>query len=224
MNYDCYSCWYCDVDVPCCMYIDKEKHTRGEIVNTIHGRKIVYPERCDKWRPRDNEAGKKATKDTAKSSTFSKPLQDFPERTALYNDGLSDAEIAARLHVTVNTIGHWRRMRGLPPHFKPVQRPVWYPDREQLYREGLSDGEIAERLGERSEIIRSWRNRRGYPPHPPKVRKCKPCKDYPERDRLYAEGFNDTEIARRLGVKASSIFKWRQLRGLPSNYRKGEKR
>ena len=47
-------------------------------------------------------------------------------------------------------------------------------------------------------------------------------KAFPERDRLYAEGLTDYQMAKALGVKQSTIMSWREKRGLKPNKKKEE--
>jgi uncharacterized protein YjcR len=39
--------------------------------------------------------------------------------------------------------------------------------------------------------------------------------------KLYNQGLNDVEIAKRLGVDNTTVSRWRKNHGLPSNYREG---
>lgn len=43
-------------------------------------------------------------------------------------------------------------------------------------------------------------------------------KEFPDRQRLYDAGKNDTEIARALGIKRNTVTVWRRYRNLPSNH------
>lgn len=212
------------------MYIDlhidgnKEHHTRGKVVETDRGRKILYPKICDKFEPRKDAAH--PTMHVVIDGRMKKrhrQLKKFPERDELYEKGLNDDEIAERLGVCKGAIVYWRKMRGLSAN---IEKPENYSDndeRDKLYKQGLSDRAIAEKLGVNRRTITSWRVRKGYRPNSPEHPGGNMKRDMPERDGLYMLGLNDHEIARRLGVSPAAIYSWRQNRGLPANTSPGRR-
>jgi|GEM_PF-4699608 len=80
-------------------------------------------------------------------------------RLELYQQGLSDKEIAERLGDTYIAIGQWRFSRSLPSNGRQYQRlsPEEHEARMLLYRQGLNDREIAKALGVRYQTIAGWR-------------------------------------------------------------------
>ena len=101
-----------------------------------------------------------------------------------------------------------------------------FPERDELYASGLTDREMSERLGVTTSTIVNWRIRRGLKANGDgkgnrETDRRKP-KEFPERDKLYAEGLTDVAIGKQLGVSWQTIQQWRKRHGLPRN-QKGAK-
>jgi hypothetical protein len=79
-------------------------------------------------------------------------------RRGLYEEGLSDSEIADRTGTTTIAIRHWRNRANLPANDLKDQA-----DRERLYAQGMTDSEIARELGQRRNAVFHWRHQRGLP-------------------------------------------------------------
>ena len=94
-------------------------------------------------------------------------------RLDLYNQGMSDAEIAKRCHVIKSVVNGWRTRRGLPPNApKGFQKGNKYGcmsrlsevkenKRRDLLKRGLNDAQIARIVGVENSTISQWRRRRG---------------------------------------------------------------
>jgi len=103
------------------------------------------------------------------------PTDEETRRLELYNQGLTDDEIALLVGCSPNAVGKWRWRRGLPAHRKAVRRrgkkgcpyldPAEHERRLELYNQGLSDGQIAAIIGRHSSSIFFWRRRCGLPAH-----------------------------------------------------------
>ena len=97
------------------------------------------------------------------------------ERMALYEQGLSDKEIAARCHPPVHcqTIYTWRRREGLPAHSGNSGRKVQItPEQEKACRAayllGLDDKRSARAAGVDDGTYYRWRKREGLPANVPR--------------------------------------------------------
>ncbi len=75
----------------------------------------------------------------------------------LYEDGLTDREIARQVGCCWETVRAWRNKSGLPT--------VLRAKREKLWQEGFSDAEIARQTGYTPQGIRKWRKKLGRKPH-----------------------------------------------------------
>lgn len=101
--------------------------------------------------------------------------EEEKERIDLYNQGMSDAEIAKRVCVEKNVIQHWRTRRGLSPNApKGFQKGNKYGcmgrlsevkenRRCMLLCRGLNDAQIARIVGVDNSTISQWRRSRGLP-------------------------------------------------------------
>ena len=92
------------------------------------------------------------------------PEQEHRRRLELYNQGLIDREIAARVFVTPEAITAWRRVHRLPPHsqYRVITREMDHEMR-RLHRDGLNDVEIGRKMGLVKNTVFSWRRRKGLP-------------------------------------------------------------
>lgn len=101
--------------------------------------------------------------------------EEEKKRLNLYNQGMSDAEIAKRVYVIKSVICNWRTRRGLPPNApKGFQKGNKYgcmsrlPEVKEnkrlvLLSRGLNDTQIARVLGLNNSTISQWRRNRGLP-------------------------------------------------------------
>ena len=78
----------------------------------------------------------------------------------LYDQGLTDEQIAKKLSVTRTAVYNWRQMQGLPA----VSRLPSHQRRMEVYNSGLSDRAAAAKLGISRNTYRYWRKRHGLPP------------------------------------------------------------
>lgn len=101
--------------------------------------------------------------------------QEEKKRLDLYNQGMSDAEIANRVYVIKSVICNWRTRRGLPPNApKGFQKENKYGcmgrlsevkenKRCMLLCRGLNDAQIARIVCVDNSTISQWRRSRGLP-------------------------------------------------------------
>lgn len=101
--------------------------------------------------------------------------EEEKKRLDLYNQGMSDAEIAKRVYVEKSVIQRWRTRRGLPPNApKGFQKGNKYGcmsrlsevkenKRCMLLCRGLNDAQIARIVGVENSTISQWRRSRGLP-------------------------------------------------------------
>lgn len=101
--------------------------------------------------------------------------EEEKKRLDLYNQGMSDAQIAKRVYVEKNAIQHWRKRRGFPPNApKGFQKGNKYGcmgrlsevkenKRCMLLCRGLNDTQIAGIVGVENSTISQWRRSRGLP-------------------------------------------------------------
>ena len=220
-----YECGWYDSEAGCCGYKLKTKKSRGELRRMRNGRlRYVYPDPCDKFKPREGVASVPHTLNfeslpvkTVREKPRKRTLRDYPERNALYERGLTDREIANELNVSIDVIQNWRYNRGMPANSAKPD----FSDREEYYRQGLTDREIADRAGVTCNTIVNWRNRRGYPPNAgPRKRIEK--KEFPSRRKLYELGLTDEAIAKAENCSRVTICNWRRRNNLPPNKKKEE--
>lgn len=89
------------------------------------------------------------------------------KRLSLYNQGLSDSEIARRLGLTQNAIGYWRREQDLSPNSLRGGRVLGDKEKKrlELYNQGLNDSEIGREIGCERYTITYWRRAHGLSPN-----------------------------------------------------------
>ena len=88
------------------------------------------------------------------------------ERRSLYDQGLSDRQIALAQGVDRTAIRDWRRTRGLPP--KTVRRYAAIgPSTIRRFLSDMkwNDGEIGQQEGVHPQCVREWRIRNRLPAH-----------------------------------------------------------
>lgn len=148
--------------------------------------------------------------------------QERQRRLRLYEQGLSDAEVAAILGIQRKTIRKWRYRNGVPAN------PQRYPFRAErdrqyksCYQHGLNDTESARILNVSPSTVTAWRNRKQLPSNARRERKGPITKsENQERMRLYEEGKTDAELAQIIGIDPSTVSQWRRRRNLPPNKRR----
>lgn len=164
------------------------------------------------------------------------------ERRKLYDQGLSDREIAPLVGRTHQTIRSWRLANALPPNFphgrnrRAVSKTPASPDTKRrclaLLERGVNGGLIAREMGLASSTIDRWRNamlaerptltlpKYEYRPTRRKADGSVFSKLRPDRRAaaflLYADGLDDHAIARALGIGHQQVWKWRQALYLPA--------
>ena len=90
-------------------------------------------------------------------------MQKNAERHRLYAQGMTDAQIAAKLEVSRSAIYQWRRSAGLPPRmstFKSWEKSSKRPPmlvRKFLHELGWGSTAIARQEGVSTPAIREWR-------------------------------------------------------------------
>lgn len=144
-------------------------------------------------------------------------------RRELYDQGLSDIEIARLQKVDRTAVVGWRKRNGLPPHVatKPgvAERMA---RRRELHDAGQSDCAIARELGVSQAVVTRWRakvglptNKEGFGQHhlTPEARA--------RRIVLYQLRWSDHAIAAHEGVSLSVIWAWRNRMGLAPNFASG---
>jgi hypothetical protein len=97
-----------------------------------------------------------------------KQVAEPHNRMDLYDQGLSDRAIAARVNVTHKAVIAWRKRNNLPanspahlPHTPEQTAAKW-----EAYNAGEPDSVIAERAGCNPVAIRRWRMRQGLKVNP----------------------------------------------------------
>ncbi len=139
-------------------------------------------------------------------------------RMALYEQGLTDEEIAAERWVTKESICGWRTKRRLPSNGKkgghlPKEK---HNARMALYEQGLTDEKIAAELSMSKSAICCWRKKNGLPAQGNICRR--PLNQNQDKALLlYQQGLHDKEIAKVFGVHRSTVAYWRIKQGLPIN-------
>lgn len=171
---------------------------------------ICRLEGCDKstiwgWRKRNNLAY-----NHGKPVSHKVPVEIQAKRLKLYNQGLSDKEIAKQCGLQESTITRWRRAKQHPNK----NRKTGICDRNklmELHRQGLSDVDIAKELKCKEGTVQRARVELGLKPNMIKG-------PVPYRDKfleLYNKGMTDRQIADELGKTRDAIRKVRGKMGLP---------
>lgn len=88
---------------------------------------------------------------------MTKPIQ--VDWRPLYDQGLTDQEIADKLGCTVNLIGARRRAAGLPS----VAQRNNDAEYQRLYDAGYCDAHVAQVMGCTKSAVANWRKRNGLP-------------------------------------------------------------
>lgn len=148
---------------------------------------------------------------------------DNDKARALYDEGMSDQQIADALGVNIQGVRNWRGRNRLRCHEKYATRalPVAIDEAKArtLYDKGMSDQHIARVIGATPSSVRSWRRRNNIPGNGGCSSGFKEKQS--ECERLYRQGKSDKYIAMCLGVSISSVAHWRARNSLPANFKKG---
>lgn len=98
--------------------------------------------------------------------------------------------------------------------------------RMELYRQGFGDTEISKITGEKRNTIAVWRINKGLPSNKTRGygRKLDRAGSAEGARRMlfYQLGWSDKAIAKAEQRDKTSIREWRQARGLPANFSRGE--
>lgn len=83
----------------------------------------------------------------------------------LYDQGITDREIAAEMGASYSTVHRWRLAAQLPPKSAKHKRRCKFDETlaRKLYDDGLSDQKIADQVGASFQSISRWRIRNGLP-------------------------------------------------------------
>ena len=131
-----------------------------------------------------------------------------------YRRGLSDTNIADKLHIPFYKVSFWRQKNKLASNFIR-QRAFDEKKAWELYKQGKTDVEIGKALGRSTTTIYNWRRRADLEANLQALYLQEEKKEL--RKRLYREGKTDREIAEQTGSTKSSIRAWRQYHKLPAN-------
>lgn len=91
------------------------------------------------------------------------------------------------------------------------------PQRESVraaYDRGCTDAQISEICGVTCEMVENWRKCEGLPRNRSRAGPI-PKLDWDEAQRLYDQGFTDSEIAEACGASKRNVQHWRYRHDLP---------
>lgn len=81
----------------------------------------------------------------------------------LWEQGLSDREIAQDIECSMSTVKNIRKQENLPPNDERFLSTEKAAERRKLYDSGLIDCKIAGKQGVSQSSIYQWRRRNGLP-------------------------------------------------------------
>lgn len=90
------------------------------------------------------------------------------ERRVLYDQGMSDVQIAKKTGTSARAIGLWRCRAELPN--SNFVSPTCNQSRMELYEAGMTDADAEEKLGLNPNVMFWWRKRKGLPSNNPAQR------------------------------------------------------
>lgn len=93
-------------------------------------------------------------------------LEEHQKRKELYDQGLSDIEIADLCFVCINAIRYWRKNHN-PPLPVNAKQAIQESTRLALYKANLTDREIAREEKVSKMAIRGWRKKHNLPENRP---------------------------------------------------------
>ncbi len=153
-------------------------------------------------------------------STKAKIEGRYAERRVLYDEGLTDGEIAERTGFRRGTIGEWRRNSGLPLNDPGRYRLDKEEDnrRRELHEGGLSDTEIGRRVGVGRSSIVGWRQSRGLPANFIRGRKSSLSDDEKVIIKmLHSQDMTIMEISRTVERGYPTVLNYCKLEGLDTS-------
>lgn len=140
------------------------------------------------------------------------PTVDPKKARELYDQGMTDGQIAQALGIGKGSVWYWRKMNGLKPVVQERPEP---PRFGELYNRGMTDQQIAETTGQSQRAVQRWRyknhlraNRKGPAPNLDLEARRRKMRE------LYDQGMNDAEIAEALGMSVKTTAKYRRQCGL----------
>lgn len=138
-----------------------------------------------------------------------------------YRRGLSDTNIADKLHIPFYKVSFWRQKNKLESNFIR-QRSFDEKKAWELYKQGKTDVEIGKALGRSTTTIYNWRRRADLEANLQALYLQEEKKEI--RKKLYLEGKTDREIAELSGSTLKSIRAWRHYHKLRVNDERSKKR
>lgn len=78
----------------------------------------------------------------------------------LYDQGLCDKEISAKLGISKNRVIYYRKRNRLTANREPAHTRYDWEKGMELYRKGLNDVEIGKELGCSNQTVWNWRQRK----------------------------------------------------------------
>lgn len=136
----------------------------------------------------------------------------------LYSNGLTDAEIAQKMDLTVSRVCKFRHKLGLPSVTGKGRKVKQNDLRMELYKRGFNDSQIAQKIGVPVSTILSWRKQRGLTVQ----NVIKPSKydgildEFSDQiEELYLDGYPDNAMAKALDIPQAAIERWRYRNRLP---------
>ena len=89
------------------------------------------------------------------------PADEHAHRLALYNAGLTDAQMAEELFLSIRGLRNWRYRHGLAKDQEPIDIATF----TKWHAQGLNDSEVGKRIGKSSSAVWRLRNKLGLPPN-----------------------------------------------------------
>ena len=144
---------------------------------------------------------------------------DVTELRSLYEQGLTDAELAEAMACKQYIISSWREARNLPYNKGKAQaiQDQRYAQYEMLYHQGMNDGQISKEVGTSRSHVAQWRGKMGLPPAGRKP--ALQTTYHKEIRELYLQEKTDKEIVmtlEHLGIEDHHVKRWRQKYGKPA--------
>ena len=92
---------------------------------------------------------------------------DGKKMMELYNQGMTDGQIAEAVGSSKSAVYGWRKRNDLKPNVEPPQRTPRFSRKlfRLLYEQGLSDAKIARRMKCGVTSVGRWRRQIGLPPN-----------------------------------------------------------
>ena len=181
-----------------CMYMDITGHSR---IKGLTLEQAMDLENCPRYDQK--EGAKPARREPIPVDRTNSRIRE------LYDQGLCDKEISAKLGISRNRVIYYRKRNRLPANREPAHTRYDWELGLQLYRRGMSDVQISKQLGCSVNTVTNWRNRRELPANYPA-----PRIDWNLARQLYDEGLNDCQIAAKLQCHEASVMEWRKKNGL----------